>query len=157
MRRVSTSCDSGSGRHPKDRLVGKENGALRHLVDIAAEPKSGEVIEKLLAETRTACQLLDFLRREPQVLQEVERRLESGRHQESASRRQLANEELEHGGFCVAMLKVGLEHVELIEVGEQRAGFGIHRMPGGAFQFDHREALLVLWTHFYTDRPVIAE
>jgi hypothetical protein len=30
-------------------------------------------------------------------------------------------------------------------------------MPDGAFQFEHREALLVLWTYFYTDRPVIAE
>ena len=122
-------------RHPKNRLIGKENGAFGHCVDIAAEPQSGEVIEKLLAKTRAACQLLDLLRREPQVLQEFESRLEPGRHQESAPRWQLADEELEHGGFRVAMLKVGLEHVERIEIGEQRAGCGIHRMPDGNVQF----------------------
>src|SRR4029077_1144853 len=69
---------------------------------------------------------IDARRREAQVLQKVERLLQPGRHQESAASRQLAHEELEYRNPGIAMIRVGLHHIELIEVGEQRIRRLIH-------------------------------
>ena len=56
----------------------------------------------------------------------LERLLESGRDQETASRRQPAHEQLEHRGLGLAALEIGLQHVELVEIGEQRIPRRIH-------------------------------
>jgi hypothetical protein len=63
------------------------------------------------------------------VLDEVEGLFKAGRDQESAPSRKLANEELEYGCLCLPMLKIGLNHVELIEIGQQRI---IHQPPSHA-------------------------
>src|SRR5271166_619063 len=55
------------------------------------------------------------------LLEEIERLLKAGREQESPPGGQLAHEELEHRGLRVAMIQVGLHHVELVKIGEQRA------------------------------------
>ena len=51
----------------------------------------------------------------------LHRLLQPGGDEKAALRRQLAHEELEYRRPRLAVLQVGLDHVELVEVGEQRA------------------------------------
>src|SRR5207247_11059611 len=60
-------------------------------------------------------------RRQAQILQIAQRLLEAGRHQEPATRRQLAYEELEDRRVLHALLKISLQHGELVEIGQERA------------------------------------
>ena len=54
-------------------------------------------------------------------------------NQESALSGQLAYEEFEHCSLGLAMFQIGLDHVELIEIGEQWTGCEIHlRAPDGS-------------------------
>ena len=55
-----------------------------------------------------------------QVLEELKRLLKACRHQESASLREFAHEELEHGRLRLAVSKVRLDHIELVKISEQR-------------------------------------
>ena len=93
---------------------------------VASLAKPRKVVEQCLAEASGLRQPVDVRRREAQVLQKGERLLQPGRHQESAASRQLAHEELEYRSPGIAMIQVGLHHVELIEVGEQRIRRLIH-------------------------------
>jgi len=61
------------------------------------------------------------------VLQIVERLVKPRRHQETAPRRQLAGKELEHRRLRLAAIQISLDHVHLVEIGEQRTGQWIHR------------------------------
>ena len=54
-----------------------------------------------------------------------DRLLQPRRHQETAPAGQLAHEELEHRGLRHAVLQIGLQHGELVEVGEQQAAAGV--------------------------------
>jgi len=51
--------------------------------------------------------------RELQVFEKVEGLLESCRHEEASARRKPTHEELEYGGVRLAMIQVGLKHVEI--------------------------------------------
>ncbi len=95
-------------------------------MDVAGESEAGKIIDQPLPEPAGAGKPVDFLGREAQVLEKIERLLEPGRDQETASRRQPADEELEHRRSGLAMIQVGLNHVELIEIGEQRVRRPIH-------------------------------
>ena len=53
-------------------------------MDIAGEAKLGEIIEQPLSEPAGLRQPGDFLRREAQPFEKIERLLESGREQEAA-------------------------------------------------------------------------
>ena len=72
---------------------------------------------------------VELLRREAQALEEVERLLEPGRNEKPTPGRQLAHEEFEDRRLGFPMLQVGLDHVELVEVGEQWACGKIHGPP----------------------------
>ncbi len=97
-------------------------------MDVAVETEAGELIEQVPLESVGAGKPVDLFGAEAEGFQEIERLFEAGGHQEAAARRQFADEELEHRGFGVAMIQIGLDHVEMIEVGEQRAGRRIHRV-----------------------------
>ena len=47
----------------------------------------------------------------------AERLLQPGRHQKAPVWRKLAHEKLEHGRFRLAVVQIGLHHIELIEIG----------------------------------------
>ena len=126
MSRVSTSCACGRRcRHAQDWLVGENQRPFRHRVHVAGEAKRGKIVEQPHPEPAAARQPLDLLRREAQLF-EVERLLEPGRHHEAASGREVAEEELEYRGLRLAMIQVGLNHVELVEIGQQRRRDVIH-------------------------------
>jgi hypothetical protein len=112
---------------PQDRLIGEEHPALRQGVDVAGEAERGETIEQRTAETAGAGQPFDLRPRIAQLRQVIERLLEAGGDQEAAALRQRADEEFEHGRAGLAMVQIGLAHVELVEIGEERAGQRIHR------------------------------
>ena len=108
----------------QDRLVGEERRAFGHGVDVAAETEVCEIIEQVWLEAAGAFQPRNVVRREAQLLQKIQRLLEPRCQQESAPRRQGAGEKFEHRRVGVAMVQIGLGHVELVEVGEQRADCG---------------------------------
>ena len=115
--------------HPQDRLIGKENGALGHGMHIAGEAELAQVVEQIPAELAGGLEPFEFRRREAKVFEVVERLLEAGRKEKAAAGGQAADEEFENGGFCLAMIQVGLHHVDLIKVGQQCArALRIHRL-----------------------------
>ena len=126
MSRVSTSCACGIGA--VTRRIGssaKNTRAFRHGMDVAGEAKVGEVRSSNPSPNRPrAREPVDLVGGEAQVLEEVERLFEAGGHQEAAPRRQPADEEFEHRRLGLAMVQVGLDHVELVEVGQQRQFLG---------------------------------
>ena len=58
-----------------------------------------------------------------------ERLFEARRHEKSTARRELVHEELEYRTPGFVMVQIGLDHVELIEVGEQFVGCRTHSRP----------------------------
>ena len=77
----------------------------------------GKVVEQSFAKSAAACEPVDVLGRKSDVFEEGERLFESCRDQEATTGRKLAYEEFEYGRLRLAMIKVGLDHVELIEIG----------------------------------------
>ena len=55
-----------------------------------------------------------------QLLEEIERLFEPSHHQEAAPFRQLAHEQLEDRRLGLAVGQIGLDHIELVQVGEER-------------------------------------
>jgi hypothetical protein len=90
-------------------------------VDVAAEAELAQIIEQVVAEPAGASEPVDLRGREAGVFEKIERLLQSGGDEEAAAGRQRADEELEHRGFRLAMIQVGLHHVELVKVRQQRA------------------------------------
>ena len=110
----------------QDRLVGEERRAFRHGVHVAGEAETREIIEQVLPEPAGAVEPVDLDRREAQVFQIIQRLLNPGGKQKSAPRRQIADEKLEHRRLRVAMIQIGLDHVDLIKIRKQRTVGGNH-------------------------------
>jgi hypothetical protein len=87
------------------------------------------MIEEALSEPSALLEPVELLGREAQAFEEVERLLEPGGDEEPALGRELAHEELEHRGSRLPVIQVGLDHVELVEVGEERALSRVHDQP----------------------------
>jgi hypothetical protein len=68
--------------------------------------------------------------------------MQSGGEQEAAPRRQATDEEFEHCRAGVAMIQIGLDHVDLIKIGQQWTGRDLH---GGGF---HGCGLGAMWSNF---------
>lgn len=83
--------------------------------------QAGQRIDEVLAEAAAAGQPVELRVGEAQALEVVEHLLEAGRDEEVAALRHLAHEELEHRGPVHAAVEIGLQHGELVEIGEQRA------------------------------------
>jgi hypothetical protein len=61
-----------------------------------------------------------------QMREEIERLFEACRQQETAPGRESAHEEFEYGRLFHAAVEIRLQHGELVEIGQQRAGFDGH-------------------------------
>ena len=112
--------------HAQDRLGGKECGAFRHGVHVAGEAERGEIVEKLLAKAAGTLKPRQVGVGKAQRLQIIERLLETRGQQKSAPCRQSAGKEFEYRGLGIAMVQIGLDHVDLIKVRQQRTGI-FHR------------------------------
>ena len=106
-------------------LVGKAERAFGQCIDVAAEVPVGERRDEIRAKTPAVAQPVQFVGRETGVLEMVEHLLEAGGDEEVALFRQLADEELEHRRLVHAAREIGLQHGELVEIGQQQA-FRIH-------------------------------
>ena len=104
--------------HAQDRLVGEEHAALGDGVHVAGETQRGEIIDEVFAESAGAFQPGDFTVGETQGLKVIKRLLQPGGDEEAAPGRQVADEKFEYGGFRLAMVQIGLDHVDLVEVGQ---------------------------------------
>ena len=109
-----------------DRLIGEEHAAFRHGVDIAGEAKTGKAVEQSFVEPVRASQPVDLFGREAKIFEKIQHLLEAGGDQKSPARREFADEKFEDRRLGLAMVQIGLDHVELIEVGEQGARQWIH-------------------------------
>ena len=113
-------------RDPQDRLVGEEYRAFRHRMHVAAKAQRREIVEHAFPEPTIVRKPIDLAGREAQILQKVERLFETRRHQELPPGGKRADEKLKDRGLRMAVVQVGLDHVELIKVGEQRGRNVVH-------------------------------
>ena len=125
--RVSTSCASGSGA--TTRTMGS---LAKNTVPSGMRPTSP--VKRRLASWSMKLRLKRFWRREPLELFGRERAGPRDTRPPAPGRRrrrscvlgrQPAEEQLEHRGIRHAALVVGLQHGELVQIGEQRARAGI--------------------------------
>ncbi|OIQ74721.1 hypothetical protein GALL_436230 [mine drainage metagenome] len=117
--------------HAQDGFVGEERRALGHRVDVAAETQLGQTVDEAAVESGLMAQPVEFGAVEAQLLEHFQHLLEPGREQEIAPRGKAAHEELEHRGVVHAGRVVGLQHRQLVQVGEQH-GRGARRHRGGS-------------------------
>src|SRR6516164_8338261 len=108
----------GDAQH---RLVGKEYCSLGHRVDVAGEAKRPEGGDEAVRKLAQSADDVEFLRGEGEGLEELQSLLEPRRHQKTAMRGQLANEKLEDRGLGQAVLEISSQHIELVEIRQQRA------------------------------------
>src|SRR5262245_54576239 len=95
-------------------------------MDVAREAKIRKISEGAYAEPAGILEPVDLVCSEAQILEELERLLKAGGHQESPLGGKLTHEELKYGRFSLAMGEIGLNHIELIEIGKQRAPTRVH-------------------------------
>ena len=113
--------------HAQDRLVGKEHRAFRHGMHVAGEAKSAQDARA------SPCQIGRCA--PSQSISSAEKcrpsRKSSACSSPAATKKaapggKLANEELENRGLGLAVIQVRLDHVELVEIGQQRTRGVIH-------------------------------
>ena len=113
------------------RLVGKADAAFGDRMHVAGEAEGGQIIEQVFAEASGALEPVDLGFGKLQRFEIIERVGEPGREQKAAPRRQPPHEELEHRLLVLSPVQIGLDHVEFVEVGEQRTGRGRHGASQG--------------------------
>ena len=113
----------GHGGHdPQHRLVGKEHGALGHGMNVAREAQAGQIVEQAIVEAAGGFQPGDFRLTKLQVFEEIQHLFQAGGDQKVAAFGQFAHEQFEHGRVGHALIDITLQHGELIDIREQRAG-----------------------------------
>lgn len=98
------------------RLVREEYGAFRHCPHIAGEPEGCEGVDKRREELLADSQPVELTGGAARRFEEREDLLETRCDQISPPRREVADEELEHGRFVHAGVPVALQ----IEIGQQQ-------------------------------------
>ena len=93
---------------------------------VAGEAERGKVINQVVAEALGAFKPVNLTRRETQRLEIGEDIVKAGGKKKATPFRQAAHEELEHGLLVLAAVQIGLDHVELVEVGGERTFGGCH-------------------------------
>jgi len=111
--------------HAQDGLVDKERGAFGDGMDVTAETEVGEIVEEVVFEPAGAFKPIDFGRGEAKILKKIKRLMQPGGEQKSAPRRQRTDKQFEHCRVSIAMIQIGLDHVDLIKVGQERTGCGV--------------------------------
>ena len=117
--------------HAQDRLVREHDLALLHCPDLTREAERRQQIGEEGVGRRRECghgaKVLDIVDREPQPREQVQRLLDTGHHEEPASLRQVAHEQLERAAPGDTGMLVAGHHRQLIQVGREDA---LHRCLG---------------------------
>ncbi|GBD41042.1 hypothetical protein HRbin39_00417 [bacterium HR39] len=108
------------GSDPQDGFVGEDHRALGHGVHVAGKAPPGEELDGGFGKAAALAQPAQLPFAEAGRFQELHHLFEAGSDQEVAARRQRAHEELEARRRRHPGLEIGLVHVELVEIGEQR-------------------------------------
>ncbi len=87
-------------------------------MDLAAEAESRQPIDEVVAEAAAVSQPGELILAKAKVLEVVEGLFEPGGEQEVALRGQGAHEEFEDRGVVHALVEIGLQHGEFVEVGQ---------------------------------------
>ena len=115
-------------RDSQDWLVGKEGGPLGHGVHVAREAEARQRVDEIGAKSAAISQPAQFFLGEAQVLEILEHLFQTCGDQKTPLGRQVAHVHLERRGFVQAVNVVGLEHRQLVKVGQQRAREKLHVM-----------------------------
>src|ERR1700686_331371 len=107
-------------------------------MDVAGKAGRAEIMEEVFAEPAGAFEPGNVGGRETEVRQIIERLLKSGGEQETAPLRQGADEQFEDGRSGIAMVQISLDHVDLIEVRQQRTICGFPCGGLGVLPHDSR-------------------
>lgn len=116
QRRLQQLAHGDGSLHPDHRLVGEDHAALAHRVHgEAAGIDRSEIVKELgLAGGHLALQVLDMLGRKLEVLQELERILQTSENGELSLERILSEEDIEGSHLVLAsQLPVGVGHGDL--------------------------------------------
>src|SRR4029079_16652351 len=92
----------------------------------AGEAERSEVIDEISAEAFGALQPVNLTRRATQRFEISEGLVEACGPPTSSPFRQPADKEFEHSLLVLAAVQIGLDHVELVEVGSERTFGGCH-------------------------------
>ena len=109
----------GSGQL-EDRLLSEDGCAFRDGVHVAGEAEPFQVLKKPLRKSAERCQIVERGVVKPERLEETEDIVESARQEIVAARGQSTDEQTEHSRVVHLLFEIGLEHRELIQVGEER-------------------------------------
>ncbi len=101
-------------------LAGEYDRAFRNGEDVSGEPEVPQPVEEARGELTEAGEMRHGLCVERKSLEESEHVVETAGDEEVAGRRRLAHEEVERRARLQSFLEVRLEHLELVEIGEQR-------------------------------------
>ncbi len=119
--------------HAKDRLVGEEDGAFRHRIDVTGEAQACEIVEQAVREPIVLPKPIDLLPRKLQVLKKVESLFKPCGDKKAPASGKPAHKELEYRRIRLAMIQIGLKHRQLIKVGQKSACRRMHMAnPVGA-------------------------
>jgi hypothetical protein len=126
--------------HAQQRLVGKDDLALGHRVDVQRQPHRAERVEEgareegaavVAAQRLEVCEVVGL---EAQRLEIRQRRLQPARHGVAAAEGGGAEVEVERGLLLSPPgAPVAERHRELVEVGEERGAGGVGRHAGGRY------------------------
>ena len=115
----------------EDRLVWEKHSPLGHGVDVASEAHALEPLKEVGTKVLGVSRPRDVLCRKGEFFEKCEHRLKTRGDKKIALRRQLADEKLEHGRPVHLMLPIGLQHGQLIPVGQQRPVVAGHALVHG--------------------------
>jgi len=119
-------------RDAQDGLVGEEERPFRHRVHLAREAPLRQPLREIPLEELRALDPVELFSAEAYRFKQLQGLGEPRGHQEVALRRELPDEELEDGDVGHLLLVVGLQHRQLVQVGEQGAGERVHPATVGA-------------------------
>ena len=100
-------------RHAKQRFAGKEDGAFWQGPNLTGEMELREIVEKLgadMIEHRQRPQIRDFVSREANVFQKIERLLQARSDKIIAIARELTDEKFESRKGVEAVLNIARRH-----------------------------------------------
>ena len=140
---------NGRCAHGENRLLRENRRALRHRPDVSREAEAFQIVQEILAENAARAKIRDVVFAEMQVLDILDRLLQTRRDGKAALVRHLAEEQIEIGDLVLhAAAEVAVCHGQLIKVAEHgKIGFRFHRGKPPSRKGDKTPSLIyyTLW------------
>ena len=108
-----------------DRFMRKKNRTFRHRVKITGKAEFLQRINKFPAEPSAVREPVEFSLRKLNTLEKLYDLFQTRRHQKSPVSRHVTDEKLKYRSVLHPLLKIPLQHGELIQVGQQKTGLHV--------------------------------